>query len=267
MSKYDIEAHEFAAIFPLATDDELREMAADIKQRSLLHPIVLLGGKVLDGRNRLRACKLAGVEPDFTNYVGTDPLADVVSWNLHRRQMSTSQRAALAVSLKPMFEKQAKERMRAAGGDHGNQHTGGKSAGKANLPEPPKGQSRDQAAAAVGVSGRLVGYAEKVKREAPEMFEAIKAGTKTVDAARKEVEAATPRPKPKEDEQPQKRRTLKQRGTYEDWVKFRELAESVKDVVREMDTLKIDLQHVIPARTLCEQLATRFTKLAQTIGG
>ncbi len=38
----------------------------------------------------------------------------------------TSQRAAVAVELKPMYEAQAKERMRAAGGDRGNQHTGGK---------------------------------------------------------------------------------------------------------------------------------------------
>jgi hypothetical protein len=53
----------------------------------------------------------------------------------------------LAVALKPMFEEQAKERQRAAG------HKGGVI--PASLPEAVKGDARDQAAAAVGVSGRL----------------------------------------------------------------------------------------------------------------
>ena len=74
--------------------------------------------------------------------------------------MQAVKASPLAVSLKPMFEKQAKERQA-----HG-QTAPGKTL-KADLPEVSKGQARDQAAAAVGVSGRLVGYAEKVKREAP----------------------------------------------------------------------------------------------------
>ena len=54
----------------------------------------------------------------------------------------------------------------------------------ANLPQVT---SRDQAAAAVGVSGRIVQDAEHVKRHAPEVFEEVKAGRMTVHAAVQEV--------------------------------------------------------------------------------
>ena len=84
-----MKTHEYAEAFPMATESELAEMAADIKQRGLLCPIIMLDGKVLDGRNRLRACEIAGVAPRFQEYAGADPLADVVSWNLKRRHLST----------------------------------------------------------------------------------------------------------------------------------------------------------------------------------
>ncbi len=175
------EPHEYAAMFPLADEQELRDMADDIKQRGLLCKIVLLDKKILDGRNRFQACQIAGVEPRFTKYAGTDPLADVISWNLHRRHLSTSQRAALAVELKPMFETQARERQLATL-KHGDANPV-----KANLPERASGQSRDQAAAAVGVSGRTVQDAELIKHAAPDVFDEIKKGKKTVNQAKKEV--------------------------------------------------------------------------------
>lgn len=169
------EPHEYAAMFPLADEQELRDMADDIKQRGLLCKIVLLDKKILDGRNRFQACQIAGVEPRFTKYAGTDPLADVISWNLHRRHLSTSQRAALAVELKPAFEKLARARQ------------GHRSDIVANLPQSDKGKARDQAAAAVGVSGRTVQDAELIKHAAPDVFDEIKKGKKTVNQAKKEV--------------------------------------------------------------------------------
>jgi len=176
-----MDAHEYAQLFPLATDEEIADMAADIKTRGLLNPIVTLDGLVLDGRNRLRACELAGVTPRFIEYSGTDPLGDVLSWNLHRRQLSTSQRAALAVAIKPIFEKQAKERQVAA------LKKGDVLPVSANLRQRTKGKSAHQAAAAVGVSGRTVEDAELIKREAPEAFEEIKAGRMTVHAAKEGI--------------------------------------------------------------------------------
>jgi len=139
-----MDLHEYAKLFPVATNEELREMADDIKQRGLINPIVLLEGKILDGRNRFMACNLANVEPEFTEYTGNDPLHDVVSWNLHRRHLSTSQKAALAAEIEPMFAEAAKARMVAT------QNNDTSRAAKANLPKQVDDaiHAREQAAAA-----------------------------------------------------------------------------------------------------------------------
>jgi ParB-like chromosome segregation protein Spo0J len=82
--------------------DELAALAADIKQNGLRFPIVLdaEGKTLIDGRNRLKACEIAGVEPRFERLNGEDPKAFIVSANLARRDMSKGQKAiALAIAL------------------------------------------------------------------------------------------------------------------------------------------------------------------------
>jgi hypothetical protein len=54
---------------------------------------VLLDGMVLDGWHRYLACAKAGVEFKAMNFDGADPVAFVISRNLHRRHLTPSQRA------------------------------------------------------------------------------------------------------------------------------------------------------------------------------
>ena len=67
---------------------------APIKLRGQLQPIVLdSDGRILDGRNRFAACKLADVEPKFSTYEGDDPDGYALAVNISRRHMTKGQQA------------------------------------------------------------------------------------------------------------------------------------------------------------------------------
>ena len=91
--------HPLADLFPPVVGDEFDALVEDIRAHGLRQPVVPYDGKVLDGRNRLRACEVAGVEPRYEVVDGTEDeaLALVISLNLARRHLTTAQRAALAV--------------------------------------------------------------------------------------------------------------------------------------------------------------------------
>ena len=91
-----VEAHPYADAWPMLREDELAELAADIAATGLRHSIVLHDGMVPDGRNRLAACTIAGVEPTFVGFEGTDDdaLAFVQSENNARRHQSKGSLAA-----------------------------------------------------------------------------------------------------------------------------------------------------------------------------
>jgi ParB-like chromosome segregation protein Spo0J len=95
----EFSSHRFAEIFPLIEGAAFAELSADIQTHGLREPIVIFENKILDGRNRYRACLAAGVEPAFTVYTGDDPISYVVSLNLRRRHLNESQRAIVAAKL------------------------------------------------------------------------------------------------------------------------------------------------------------------------
>ena len=96
----DLKVHPAAEEFDLLEGEELDELVADIRENGLQHPIVRdTGGVILDGRNRLEACKIAGVQPTFETYTGEDPVAFIISANIHRRHLTKQRRAEKIVAV------------------------------------------------------------------------------------------------------------------------------------------------------------------------
>jgi ParB family chromosome partitioning protein len=97
--------HPFAELLPLVEGKQFEELVVSIDQNGLLTPIVLFGGRILDGRNRFRALERLGRKPiigvDTQNFTGDEEeaLRLVVGLNVQRRHLSASQRAMIAADI------------------------------------------------------------------------------------------------------------------------------------------------------------------------
>lgn len=147
--------HPYAKLFPMMNEDEYVSFRADIEHNGLRHPIVLFGGKILDGRNRYRSCCDLDIEPATVDFSGEDALAFVLSLNLYRRQLSVAQRALIAAEVSSLKVESAGE-----------------------------GITIEAAATIMGVSPRSISSASKVVREGvPELLDAVKSGEISISAA------------------------------------------------------------------------------------
>lgn len=123
MIDYEFVIHPAAAVWPMLPDDELAELAADIKANGLNHAIVLdsAGEVLIDGRNRLAACRIANVEPRFERLNGQDPVAYILSNNDRRRHMTAGQRAIAVALIYPEPKRGVHSQSRKMTGDFSKQ--------------------------------------------------------------------------------------------------------------------------------------------------
>lgn len=91
--------HPFCLWLPDMSAEEFDKLKLDIQAHGLRHPILLHEDLILDGRHRARACAELGIGASFEQWTGNDPLAFVLSENLHRRHLTTEQRAEIAARL------------------------------------------------------------------------------------------------------------------------------------------------------------------------
>lgn len=90
--------HPLSAAFPAMSADDFQALKDDIEVNGQREPVMVFDGMVLDGWHRYRACVELGVKPTQFTFTDDDPVAFVLSHNLHRRHLSASQRAAAVVS-------------------------------------------------------------------------------------------------------------------------------------------------------------------------
>lgn len=100
--------HKAAEIIPPMTGEEYEALKSDIKKNGLIHPIMMFEGAILDGRNRERACRELGVTPDRAEFTGDDPIAYVLSMNVHRRHLNASQLAMIGAKIATLRQGQKK---------------------------------------------------------------------------------------------------------------------------------------------------------------
>jgi len=86
--------HPAANIFPLLEGAEFDALVEDIKQHGLRERITTYGDQIIDGRNRARACKQAGIKAKYRSFQGEpdDIPAFIISANIHRRHLSAEQK-------------------------------------------------------------------------------------------------------------------------------------------------------------------------------
>ena len=94
-----LEPHPFADVFPILDGEAFNALEKDIEARGQQEPIVVYEGKILDGRNRYRACQILGREPEVREFAGDDAMGFVLSANLHRRHLNEGQRAMVGANL------------------------------------------------------------------------------------------------------------------------------------------------------------------------
>jgi len=197
--------HPIAAVWPMFDDEKLDELADDIREHGQLHPIWTFEGMILDGRNRFEACRRAGVKPIVMEYKGDEPTAFAVSLNDLRRHMGKSALAAVAADLEPFFAEDAARRKKETEGRPRKDVAKPVEKVPQVSEQARAPKAREEAAKSVGVNDRYVCDAKKVKQEAPEVFERLKAGKITLQDAKREV-AKKPTDDWKEDERGRKER-------------------------------------------------------------
>ena len=94
-----MEYHPYSEIWPLIEGSEFDKLKADIRANGLAVPLITYQGKLLDGRNRERACAATGIAPRYVEAtVADDRAALKLVWSLNdqRRHMTVSDRAFAA---------------------------------------------------------------------------------------------------------------------------------------------------------------------------
>ncbi|WP_338676802.1 ParB/RepB/Spo0J family partition protein [Streptomyces sp. SCSIO 30461] len=153
----EIETHPITSLFPSLDGDELRALADDIRDRGLLHPIVLdTQGRLLDGRGRLKACEIADAEPAFVTYDGGDPSGYAMSVNLRRRNITKGQAAMISAKARSAPE---------------------------HRPRSGAEQSTRSVAEQTGLSLGRISQANMVLQHAPDLVDSVISGAMGLDEA------------------------------------------------------------------------------------
>ncbi|WP_165250169.1 hypothetical protein [Paludisphaera soli] len=190
--------HELSAMFPDMTPDVYGKLVESVREHGAMKPVVLHEEAVLDGWHRYRAYREVGVPFDVEDWSGEygSALAFVLAENEVRRDLTPSQRAALAVEVKKRLGEEYRERSIA-----NLKYSGEEAKDRVTKIGNSMANAQAEAAEALGVSKGYVHDAERIEETSPQTFEAVKRGEKTIPQAKREL--GLDRPKPKAEPEPE----------------------------------------------------------------
>jgi hypothetical protein len=96
MNLFELKPHPYSQILPPMSGAAFSELVASIKKIGRIrNSVIVYQNQILDGNHRLKACKIAKVEPKSIEFKGTDLEALDLVWdlNVQRRHLNESQRA------------------------------------------------------------------------------------------------------------------------------------------------------------------------------
>lgn len=167
------EFHEVASIFPMMSESEFAGLIEDIRKNGQREPVWIHEDKIVDGRNRYRACLELDIPVAVREWDGKGSLVDfVVSLNFHRRSLNEAQRAMVGDKIKHIFVEEARQR----------QVEKLKQGNKSPLPliqdnGSEQGTSADKAAKLVNSSRSSIEAAGRVRKKGlPEVAQAVESG-------------------------------------------------------------------------------------------
>jgi hypothetical protein len=175
-----------AYIEPL-TESEYQALERSILVEGCRDALVLWEDVLVDGHNRYQICQQHGIPFKVTENTSFRSLEDVKLWmidnNLGRRSISDYQRGVLALRKKEIMAARAVElATQAAAEDAAIAPPEGEPA-KAKAAAMPLA-SREDIARAARLSSATIGQIEKIQKTAtPELVEAVRAGTISINAA------------------------------------------------------------------------------------
>ncbi|CAH1056820.1 ParB/RepB/Spo0J family partition protein [Paenibacillus pseudetheri] len=97
----EYEFHDYADMLPLMTNDELALLTEGIRSNGQYEPILFYNNQIADGRNRYKACKLAGIPVLVSEWLGSEEelVLYIYEKNVNRRDLTSSQRAMSSYKL------------------------------------------------------------------------------------------------------------------------------------------------------------------------
>ena len=196
-----LEPHPVADLLPLMDEVSFKELKDDIALNGLREPVWLHpDGRILDGRNRHKACVALRLKPATKVYAGdlsTEAIvAFIISLNLKRRHLDSGQRAFVALRVEQTLAEAARERMLASQNNDAGRAAFQRIEKQADTPI----HAAARAAAMVGTNRQYVADAKKIRQEAPDLEQQVVAGKLTLPKAKQQLKK---RQRAKQPRQPQ----------------------------------------------------------------